>query len=98
MNKAKLNKAIKETKAFKEDLDIQASIKTIRQRFIDVLEVRLNKLKLDRKNYSNSFKGRISPTYSPTALIYYRSLDVRINELELTISDVKNVYKLDSDV
>ena len=29
MNKQKLNKAIKDTKAFKEDLDIQASIKAI---------------------------------------------------------------------
>ena len=29
MNKQKLNKAIKDTKTFKEDLDIQASIKAI---------------------------------------------------------------------
>jgi hypothetical protein len=66
-------------------------ISDVRQRFIDVIESRLNKLKSDRESYSNSFKGRISPRYTPTAQIYYRSLDVRINELELMVGEMKNV-------
>ena len=66
-------------------------ISDVRQRFIDTIESRLNKLKLDREKYSNSFNGRISPTYTPTAQIYYRSLDVRINELELMVDEMKNV-------
>ena len=55
---------------------------------LDILESRLNKLKLDKEYFHNSF-GRITPAYSPTAQIYYNSLDVRINELELVINDVK---------
>lgn len=74
-----------------ENVDKKLHIFDVRQRFIDVLESRLNKLRLDRERYSNSFNGRISPIYTPTAHIYYRSLDVRINELELMISDMKNV-------
>jgi hypothetical protein len=85
---------MEEDKNIEQNLDNsndKLHISDVRQRFIDVLESRLNKLKLDRKSYSNSFKGRISPTYTPTAHIYYRSLDVRINELELMIGDMENV-------
>jgi hypothetical protein len=84
-----MNKNNKSTEL--NDTDKKLHISDVRQRFIDVLESRLNKLRLDRESYSNSFNGRISPTYTPTANIYYRSLDVRINELELMISDMKNV-------
>jgi hypothetical protein len=84
-----MNKNNKSTEL--DDTDKKLHISDVRQRFIDVLESRLNKLRLDRESYSNSFNGRISPTYTPTAHIYYRSLDVRINELELMISDMKNV-------
>jgi hypothetical protein len=84
-----MNKDNKNTEL--NDTDKKLHISDVRQRFIDVLESRLNKLRLDRESYSNSFNGRISPTYTPTAHIYYRSLDVRINELELMISDMKNV-------
>ena len=83
-------KNLKHLKRFSETQE-NLNISSVRQRFIDVLESRLNKLRLDRKSYSKSFKCIITPTYSPTAQIYYRSLDVRINELELMISDVKNV-------
>jgi hypothetical protein len=85
---------MEEDKNLEQNLDNsneKLHISDVRQRFIDVLESRLNKLKLDRKSYYNSFKGRISPTYTPTAHIYYRSLDVRINELELMIGDMENV-------
>jgi hypothetical protein len=85
---------MKENKNLEQNLDNsneKLHISDVRQRFIDVLESRLNKLRLDRERYSNSFNGRISPIYTPTAHIYYRSLDVRINELELMIGDVKNV-------
>ena len=84
-----MNKDNKNTEV--NDTGKKLHISDVRQRFIDVLESKLNKLKLDRKSYSNSFKGRISPTYTPTAHIYYRSLDVRINELELMIGDMENV-------
>jgi hypothetical protein len=84
-----MNKNNKSTEL--DDTDKKLHISDVRQRFIDVFESRLNKLRLDRESYSNSFNGRISPTYTPTAHIYYRSLDVRINELELMISDMKNV-------
>jgi hypothetical protein len=84
-----MNKDNKNTEL--DDTDKKLHISDVRQRFIDVFESRLNKLRLDRESYSNSFNGRISPTYTPTAHIYYRSLDVRINELELMISDMKNV-------
>jgi hypothetical protein len=84
-----MNKNNKSTEL--DDTDKKLHISDVRQRFIDVFESRLNKLRLDRESYSNSFNGRISPKYTPTAHIYYRSLDVRINELELMISDMKNV-------
>lgn len=74
-----------------DNTDKKLHISDVRQRFINTIESRLNKLKLDRESYSNSFKGRISPRYTPTAHIYYRSLDVRINELELMVDEMKNV-------
>lgn len=60
-------------------------------RFINVVESRLNKLILDEKNYSNSFNGIVTPTYTPMAKIYYHSLSTRINELELIINEMKNI-------
>jgi hypothetical protein len=62
---------MEEDKNLEQNLDEKLHISYVRQRFIDVLENRLNKLKLDRERYSNSFKGRISPTYTQTAHISF---------------------------